>query len=227
MMLLSRLKPLDEILDQLRGNETALILACNGCEESFGNAQPERLRYVAGEIGKRGVSVSDMITVDFLCERLLVKHWLRNADCRGSFDAILVVSCGIGVQVVSKESQVPVFPACDTVTMGGRFGQAWAKESCKECGQCILPYTGGICPLTACSKGLLNGPCGGSQDGRCEVFPESRECGWHLIYERLKATGRTDLLLGLPLVKDYSRSEPPEELVSLRTEVLEKGIDTL
>ena len=227
MMLLSRLKPLDELVDQLQGFESVLILACNGCEESFGNASPDRLRYLRAEVEKQGKSVSDVITVDFLCERLLVKHWLQDADCRGDFDAILVVSCGIGVQVVSKESQYPVFPACDTVTMGGRFGQAWAKESCRECGQCILPYTGGICPLTACSKGLLNGPCGGSQDGRCEVFPETRECGWHLIYERLKATGRMHLLTGNPLVKDYSKSEPPEELVSLRTKILEEEIDTL
>jgi len=226
-MLLSRLKRLDEMLNQLQGFETVLILACNGCEESFGNAEPERLRYLKAEIEKSGRSVSDTIAVDFLCEQMLVRRWLRNADCRGTFNAILVVSCGIGVQVVSNVSQYPVFPACDTVSMGGRFGQAWAKENCRECGQCILPYTGGICPLTACSKGLLNGPCGGSQDGRCEVFPETRECGWQLIYERLKAHGRTDLLLGLPLIKDYSQSEPPEELVSLRNEILEKGIETL
>jgi hypothetical protein len=111
--------------------------------------------------------------------------------------------------------------------MGGRFGQAWGKEICKECGQCILQYTGGICPLTACSKGLLNGPCGGSKDSRCEVFPETRECGWHLIYERLKEVGRTDLLLGVPLVKDYCRSEPPEELVLLRNQILERENESL
>ena len=227
MMLISRLKPLNEIFSQLKDAETVLILACNGCEESFGNAEPQRLRYLKEELEKRGASVTDTLSIDFLCEPLLVRHWLKVAEARESFDSILVVSCGIGVQVVSKETQHPAYPACDTVTMGGRFGQAWEKETCKECGQCILPYTGGICPLTACSKGLLNGPCGGSKDGRCEVFPETRECGWHLIYERLKAVGRMDLLLGLPLVKDYSRSEPPEELITLRNQILEKEVQTL
>jgi hypothetical protein len=227
MMLMSRLKPLDEILGHLEGFGSVLLLACNGCEESFGNAEPERLKYLMTEVEKRGTPVKDIVTVDFLCEHILVKHWLAIAERQGDFDAVLVVSCGIGVQVVSKESRRPTYPACDTVTMGGRIGQAWGRESCKECGQCILPHTGGICPLTACSKGLLNGPCGGSENGRCEVFPETRACGWHLIYEQLEISGRKDLLLGPPLVKDFSLSEPPEALISLRDQILEKGSETL
>ena len=227
MMLLSRLKPLNEIANHLRDAGTVLILACNGCEESFGNAEPRRLRHLKEELEERGILDTEILPIDFLCEPLLVRHWLKVAKVQGDFDCILAVSCGIGVQVVSKETQLPAYPACDTVTFGGRFGQAWGKEVCKECGQCILPYTGGICPLTACSKGLLNGPCGGSREGRCEVFAETRECGWHIIYEHLKARGRTDLLLQSPLVKDYSRSEPPEELVTLRNQILDKEVQTL
>ncbi len=227
MMLMTRLRPLDEMLGHLGGPDSLLLLACNGCEESFGNANPERLIYLKGEIEKRGHSVADILTVDFLCEELLVRHWLAVAESKGDFNAIVVVSCGIGAQVVSRESLLPAYPACDTVTMGSRVGQAWGKEGCKECGQCILPYTGGICPLTVCSKGLLNGPCGGSQDGRCEVFSETRECGWLKIYERLEAVDQKDLLLGGPLIKDHSLSEPPEELISLRNQILEKGGQTL
>jgi hypothetical protein len=162
-MLITRLKPIDEISNQLRDFDSVLLLSCNGCAESFGNAEQQRLKWLKGEIGRSGVCITDLLTIDFLCEPLLVKHWLGLAEARGSFDAILVVSCGIGVQVVSKLSHQPAFPGCDTVTMGGRIGPAWGKESCKECGECILPYTGGICPLTSCSKGLLNGPCGGSK----------------------------------------------------------------
>ena len=227
MMLLSRLKPIDEISRELEGTGSVLLVACNGCQESFGNAEPERLKYLKATVGEKGVSVIDTLTLDFLCEPILVKHWLGIAGAKARFDDLLVVSCGIGVQVVSKESQQPTYPACDTVSMGGRFGQAWGQETCKECGQCILPYSGGICPLAACSKGLLNGACGGSKDGRCEVFPETRECGWYLIYERLKEIGHTDLLLGVPLVKDYSRGEPPEELVLLRNQILERENEIL
>ena len=190
-MLISRLKPLDEIFNQLQNFRSVLLLACNGCGESFGNAEQQRLNYLKGEIVKKGLSVNDILTIDFLCEPLLVRHWLHVAGSKADFDAALVVSCGIGVQVVSKENDQPAFPACDTVTMGGRFGQAWGKEICKECGQCILPYTGGICPLTACSKGLLNGPCGGSKNGRCEVFPE-RLCVWHRAYLRWAAAGEPE-----------------------------------
>jgi hypothetical protein len=227
MMLLSRMKPLDEMVSQMEGERRLLLLACNGCEESFGNAEPGRLRRLVAELEGKEVAVAEVLALDFLCEELLVRHWLPQAECRSEFAAVLVVSCGIGAQVVARVSGRPAYPACDTVTLGGRFGQAWGKETCRECGQCILPHTGGICPLTACSKGLLNGPCGGSQDGRCEVFAETRACGWQRIYERLEAAGRQDLLLRSPLIKDHSRSEPPEPLVSLRDQLLEKGDTTL
>lgn len=226
-MLISRLKPAGEILDSLGRIRSLLLLACNGCEESFGNSEPSRLKELRIEMEKRGLTVTDVMTIDFLCEELLVKHWLPQAGFRGDFEGILVVSCGIGVQVVSREASRPAFPACDTVTLGGRFGQSWGKETCRECGQCLLNHTGGICPLTACSKGLLNGPCGGSQDGKCEVFPQTRECGWHRIYERLQARGRTDLLSAPPLIRDFSKSEPPEELVALQDQLREKTSQTL
>jgi hypothetical protein len=227
MMMLSRMKSLDDLLASLRGERRLLLLGCNGCEESFGNAEPERLRRLGTDLEEKGRIVADVLVIDFLCEELLVRHWLPLAEGRAEFEAVLAVCCGIGVQVVSRESRRPVYPACDTVTLGGRVGQAWGSEACRECGHCILPLTGGICPLTACSKGLLNGPCGGSQDGRCEVFPQTRECGWQRIYERLEAAGRKDLLLQPPLIKDHSRSEPPEPLVALRNELLTKRNTTL
>lgn len=227
MMLMSKLKPVEEIISNVKDRKSILILACNGCEESFGNAEPTRLKSLSEELQVGGVSVVGTLTVDFLCEPLLVRHWLKNAACKGAFDGTLVVSCGIGVQVVSDVNNAPVYPACNTISLGGRFGQAWGKETCKECGECILLYTGGICPLTACSKGLLNGPCGGSQDGRCEVYPETRECGWLKIYERLKDLGRTESLIADPVLKDHSKKEPPEELVQLRNEILENQEETL
>ena len=221
MMLMSRLKPIEEIISNVKGVQSLLILACNGCEESFGNAEPTRLKSLKERLEEGGTSFVNVLAIDFLCEPILVKHWLKNAECKGEFEATLAVSCGIGVQVVSAVNPNPTHPACDTVSLGGRFGQAWGRETCKECGECILDHTGGLCPLTVCSKGLLNGPCGGSQEGRCEVFPETRACGWLQIYDRLTAFGKTDLLLAEPLLKDYSRKEPPEELVALRNEILE------
>ena len=94
------------------------------------------------------------------------------------------------VQVLDK----PVYPAANTVTMGGLQGVWPSEERCGRCGDCLLYYTGGICPHTACPKGLLHGPCGGSQNGECELEP-GRPCGWQRIYDRLEALGRLDLLL--------------------------------
>jgi hypothetical protein len=228
MMSLSRLKPIEEICSYFSQTDPILVLACNGCEESFGNSETERLKMLEKQLEENGVSVNQTLTIDFLCEPILVRHWLSLTIPPDSIvPPILTVCCGIGVQVVSKVRPGQVFPACDTVSMGGRFGQAWGNELCRECGQCILPETGGICPMTACSKGLLNGPCGGTQEGRCEVFPETRSCGWYLIHERLTLTGRTDLLTKPPLIKDHSRSEPPPELISLRNSILEKENESL
>ncbi len=226
-MLISKPKPLEEILNYLKTYNSTLLMACNGCGESFGNSELRQLKSLAEKLQDNGVHIAETLCVDFLCEPILVKHWLKPTENKADFDSVLVVSCGIGAQVVSQEATVPAFPACDTVTMGGRFGQAWGKQLCKECGQCILPYTGGVCPLTACSKELLNGPCGGSQNGRCELFPDTRPCGWHLIYERLKTAGRTDLLTGDPLLKDHSKKEPPLELVTLRNQLMEKEFEAI
>jgi hypothetical protein len=226
-VLISRLKPINEVHGYLDHFDSSLLLACNGCGESFGNSELHELKCFGEDLKNKGIHIVSVHSIDFMCEPMLVKHWLQIASGKNEYDSVLVISCGIGVQVVSQETRIPVFPACDTVTMGGRFGQAWGKQLCKECGECVLPLTAGVCPLTACSKGLLNGPCGGSEMGRCELFPETRECGWHIIYERLKAVGRTDLLKGNPLVKDYSKCEPPNELISLRNEILEKEVETL
>ena len=87
-------------------------------------------------------------------------------------------------------------------------------SGCLECGECMLDYTGGICPLTACTKGLINGQCGGSKDGRCEVEPDVRPCGWYLIYERLEKLGRLDKMKAMPPIKDYGKMQPPKQLRS-------------
>jgi len=95
--------------------------------------------------------------------------------------------------------------------MGGAVEHGVWSERCAGCGQCVVHYFGGICPIARCSKSLLNGPCGGAKDGKCEVFKE-RDCGWQLIYERLKAIGRLDLLEKYQPPKDFSRSATPRSI---------------
>jgi hypothetical protein len=91
------MKPIEELSRKLEDSRSVLLLACNGCEESFGNAEPERLKKLSAELGEKRISNIEILSVDFLCEPILVKHWLPAAGCSNGIDAILVVSCGIGV----------------------------------------------------------------------------------------------------------------------------------
>ena len=119
-----------------------------------------------------------------------------------------MVTCGIGVKAVAKMVDLPACPASNTFSSGGMQGRWRSEERCAGCGDCILDLTGGICPITMCSKGLLNGTCGGQHDGKCEVDPE-RDCGWYLIYQRLKELGKLDNLKKIPPLRDYRKREVP------------------
>jgi hypothetical protein len=143
-------------------------------------------------------------------------------------DSILVMTCGIGVQATAASVNKICYPACDTVNLGGSRGEWQGSERCMECGECMLEYTGGICPLTACSKGLLNGQCGGASNGKCEIYPE-KECGWELIYNRLKSVGKLDILDKMVPPKDYSKMIPDAAMLATsrwaveRTEAKERS----
>jgi hypothetical protein len=104
-----------------------------------------------------------------------------------------VMSCALGVQRVGSYIEKPVIPALDTLFIGVEDSPGYFHEVCDQCGHCVLGYTAGICPITACHKGLLNGPCGGTNNGKCEVDKE-KDCAWTLIYNRLKAQNRLDIM---------------------------------
>jgi len=127
---------------------------------------------------------------------------IQNANC------ILVMSCALGVHRVSLYIGKPVLPALDTLFIGMEDSPGDFHEVCAQCGQCILGQTAGICPLTACHKGLLNGPCGGTNNGKCEV-DKNRDCAWTLIYNRLEEQGRLDLMRQYQPPKDFHVSLRP------------------
>ena len=121
---------------------------------------------------------------------------IQNANC------LLVMSCALGVQRVSLYIDKPILPALDTLFIGLEDSPGSFSESCAQCGQCVLGDTAGICPITACHKGLLNGPCGGTNNGMCEV-DKDKNCGWTLIHDRLKEQGRLDLMRQYHPPKDF------------------------
>lgn len=121
-------------------------------------------------------------------------------------DAVLSLACGAGVQALAERYPTkPIFAGVDTKFIGILQDQGVWTEKCSACGKCILGMYGAVCPMTRCSKGLLSGPCGGSRDGRCEVSPDV-ECGWQLIYNRLKAIGKLDTLIEPAPLTDWSLS---------------------
>lgn len=212
-MIVSELKPWSEILSYLNRERKIFLVGCKGCAEACHTGGEAQVLEMKQKLEQEGKTITGFSVIDFLCDKALVKIRLlpHEAEIRAA-DSLLVMTCGIGVQSTSAVVNKITHPACNTINVGGTRGEWRGSERCRECGDCILDLTGGICPLTACTKGLINGPCGGAKDGRCEVEPEVRECGWHLIYERLKKLGRLDKMKELPVVKDYSKMQPPKHL---------------
>jgi ferredoxin len=113
------------------------------------------------------------------------------------YDAILSMACGVGIQFLAERFPgIPVYPAVDTTGMSANLAVGWYEERCRSCGECVLGMTGGICPVTMCAKGLYNGPCGGTNDGNCEIS-DDQPCAWFTIYERLATQDRLDCILSI------------------------------
>ena len=211
-MLFTKTKPVEEILESLGREKNIFLLACNGCAEACDTGSTKGLEAMGAELEKADKKLTGTCLVDFLCNKLLVTTRLsKEMDKIQQADSILVLTCGVGVQAVSKVVSKTVHPADDTVSLGGLQGLWPSEERCDACGQCALDYTGGICPITSCAKSLLNGPCGGAKEGKCEVDSE-KDCGWQLIYERLEKLGRLENLKKARTARDHSKMLPSEDL---------------
>jgi hypothetical protein len=118
------------------------------------------------------------------------------------------MACGVGIQFLAERfPDKPVFPAVDTTGLAVNQAVGWYEERCRSCGQCVLGLTGGICPVTMCAKGLYNGPCGGTNKGKCEIS-QDQPCAWYMIYERLAAQNRLDLIRPIKLPVDWTDQTP-------------------
>ena len=210
-MLYTENKPMDEILDSLGSEKNIFLLACNGCADVCETGGEKALLAMKAELEKAGKNISGTALVDFLCNKVLVATRLaRETDSLEQADSILVLTCGVGVQAVSKVMDKVVHPAANTVSLGGMHGLWPSDERCQACGQCVLDYTAGICPISFCAKKLLNGPCGGSSDGKCEIDKDT-DCVWQLIYDRLKSLGKLDSLNKIIEAKDWQMSTSVEQ----------------
>ena len=202
-MLITELKQKDDILSLIDG-KTAII-SCEGCREVF---FPESdAAEIHRELLDSGAAAIAVIT-DYICNPDNLQLQLKkNIESLNAADTILVFSCGVGVQTVAEIFPgKKVYAACDTHHLPGHQGVTPLEYDCAQCGECHLNSTGGICPITACSKSLVNGQCGGSKNGRCEV-DKDMECGWERIYKRLEKLGRLDALLQPATVRNFNVQE--------------------
>jgi electron transport complex protein RnfC len=202
-MLITELKAKETILSLAEGK--VFVINCHGCREiRFPEKEADELQKELMDAGK----VTGIITTDYICNADNLKLRLeKHAAAIEAADAVLVFSCGVGVQTVSDYLDGKrVYACCDTYALPGFQGVTPLEHDCRQCGECFLNLTGGICPITACSKSLVNGQCGGAKAGKCEVDP-NMECGWERIYQKLKAIGRLDAMKCPVQIRNYATDD--------------------
>ena len=202
-MLITELKAKETLHSLVKGK--VFIINCHGCKEI---RFPEKEAEAFQKELEAGGNVTGILTTDYICNPENLKLQLdKFADRIAQADMVLVFSCGVGVQTVAATLEdKKVCAACDTYALPGFQGVTPLEHDCRQCGECYLNLTGGICPITACSKSLVNGQCGGAKDGKCEV-DSCMECGWERIYRRLAQIGRLDVLKCPVQVRNYATDD--------------------
>jgi ferredoxin len=208
MKAITRQKPFDEIKEQLANLDRLFIIGCGTCTtmtKTGGIDQVLEMKDRLQELGKR---VSGWIIIPTACDDMTEIAMKENSRAIEEASCILAMPCALGVHRISSYINCPVIPALDTLFIGVEDTPGYFREVCAQCGQCVLGETAGICPITACHKGLVNGPCGGTNNGKCEVDKE-KDCAWTLIYERLRDQGRLDLMRKYHPPKNFQVAAKP------------------
>ncbi|MFC1978190.1 methylenetetrahydrofolate reductase C-terminal domain-containing protein [Chloroflexota bacterium] len=207
-MIVGERKPFDEIKDKIQDCKKVLILGCGTCVSvcmAGGEKEVELLGSqlrLANQLEGRDIEIGEE-TIQRQCDKEYIEPIVEKAK---NYDVVLSMACGAGVQLVSDMLEpMPVTPALNTCFIGVTEAEGVWSERCQACGDCVLDKTGGICPITRCAKNLLNGPCGGSEGGKCEIHTDV-SCAWHLIIERLSKLGRLDELEAVVPPKDWNIS---------------------
>lgn len=216
-MIVAKGKPLEDIIAAVQDAQSILVAGCNECVtvcEAGGSKEvgvlAAALRLHFQNQGRK-VQVGE-ITLQRQCDREYVSQAREEVE---TYALVISLACGVGCQFMAEEyTTLPVLPGVDTLFMGGALERGVWSERCQGCGNCLLGLTGGVCPVSRCAKRLLNGPCGGSTAGKCEIGKEV-DCAWHLIIERMKALGRLEDYEKIIPLKDWStdRAGGPRKVV--------------
>ena len=200
-------KPLEEILQCLEKSQSVYIIGCGTCTTLCHTGGKAEVLDMKEKLEAAGKKVTGWMVIPTACDELTKYALQENAGDIAAADCILAMPCALGVQTISFHLQgdKPVYPALNTLFLGLEESPGHFVEACLQCGNCVLGRTAAICPLVRCAKSLLNGPCGGSADGKCEISPDI-PCAWQLIYDRLAEMGRLDEMEEIEPVRDWSPS---------------------
>ncbi len=212
MKSITKQKPIEEIEQQLKGLDKVYIVGCGTCATVTKTGGRDEVIEMSSRLQEMGKLVTGWVVIPIACDDVTEATLEDDMKLVEGADCILVMSCALGVQRVASYISKPVIPALDTLFIGLEDGPGSFKEVCDQCGHCLLGYTAGICPITACHKHLLNGPCGGTNNGKCEVDSE-KDCAWTLIYNRLKEQGRLDLMREYQPIKNSQVVPRPRAIV--------------
>jgi len=216
-MIITRRKDFQEILDSVKGKKKIFLIGCTLCATVCKTGGEAELDEMSRVLSKHGKVVTGQAILDPACNLLQVKRLGRRMGTEiNQADAILSLACGGGTQATAEIfSDKKVCPANDTIFQGEitelSLRKARFEQKCSLCGECVLAQTGGICPVTLCPKGLINGPCGGMKNKKCEVSDEL-DCVWILIYERLKKLGELENLKQIRPIRDNRKNKKPQKL---------------
>ena len=218
-MIISKQKEFKELLRMVKEPDI-FIIGCGKCAAKLHvGGEPEVLE-MKNRLSSEGKNITGWAVLSTACSPGSWKEVLGQNPGIGKADALLVMSCGCGASVLSKLAEIEVYPALDTESLGGICSEELAKEQCRMCGECEIWLYGGICAHSQCAKSLLNGPCGGAVDGRCEV--DELPCAWEGIYDRLKKLGKLEYLEFVHEPKDYSKKRGGIEIELQKKNILKK-----
>ena len=216
-MIVAQKKPIEEIFESVKDFRSILVAGCNECVTVCEAGGKKEVAVVASALRMFFMTQGTPITVDEVTlERQCDHEYLEELrDGMDRYEAVVSLACGVGVQFLAETYvATPVLPGVDTCFMGVTEERGVWTERCQGCGRCILGSTAGICPISRCAKRLLNGPCGGSTKGKCEISTEL-DCAWQLIIDRLKELGKLDEYERIIPIKDWSteRAGGPRKVV--------------
>ena len=209
-MIITQKKPIEELLAMLGDVKKVAIVGCANCAAACQTGGEKEVLEMKALLEEKGYEVVATVTPAECCHKLLVKKDTKPIKDSGA-EAVIGMACGDGVQTVADNINLPIYPANNTMFLGQVERVGMFNEYCRMCGDCVLGSTGGICPITKCAKSLVNGPCGGQKNGKCEVNPEN-DCAWIQIYNRLVTINQVDKLGQTRTDKGYADVAYPRHI---------------